>query len=52
MAGKTKMVVSFLNGTFANIPISMAVSKKKQVDTEGVLWTSVLASTGQPKSWL
>ncbi len=50
MAGKTKMVVSFLNGTFANIPISMAVSKKKKVDTKGILWMGVLASTGQPLS--
>jgi 6-phosphofructokinase 1 len=51
MAGKTKMVVSFLNGTFANIPIPLAVSKKKQVDTDGIFWTSVLAATGQPKRW-
>jgi 6-phosphofructokinase 1 len=51
MAGKTKMVISFLNGTFANIPISLAVSKKKHLNADAVFWTSVLASTGQPQKW-
>jgi 6-phosphofructokinase 1 len=51
MAGKTKMVISFLNSTFANIPISLAISKKKHLETGGIFWTSVLASTGQPAMW-
>jgi len=51
MAGKTGAVVGFLNGAFVHIPIALAVSKKKRLDTESVLWTGVLAATGQPKKW-
>ncbi|MFA6564965.1 MAG: ATP-dependent 6-phosphofructokinase [Verrucomicrobiia bacterium] len=49
MAGKTNMVVGFWNGTLTHLPISLAVSRKKQVDPEGIVWTSVLAATGQPR---
>jgi 6-phosphofructokinase 1 len=51
MAGKTNLVVGFWNGVFTHIPISLAVSEKKRVDPEGLLWTSVLATTGQPRKW-
>ncbi|MBV8223729.1 MAG: ATP-dependent 6-phosphofructokinase [Verrucomicrobia bacterium] len=51
MAGKTNLVVGFWNGTFIHIPISLAVSQKKQVDPKGALWSSVLATTGQPFEW-
>ena len=51
MAGKTNLVVGFLNGTFTHIPISLAVSEKKRVDPQGLLWSSVLATTGQPRQW-
>ncbi|MBV9875041.1 MAG: ATP-dependent 6-phosphofructokinase [Verrucomicrobia bacterium] len=52
MAGKTNLVVGFLNGAFTHIPISLAVSEKKHVDPQGLLWSSVLATTGQPKQWI
>jgi 6-phosphofructokinase 1 len=48
MTGRTKMVVSFWNHQFTHVPIELAVSERKRIDPEGVLWTSVLASTGQP----
>ena len=51
MAGKTNLVVGFWNGTFTHVPISLAVSQKKQVDPKGILWSSVLATTGQPVKW-
>jgi 6-phosphofructokinase 1 len=51
MAGKTNLVVGFFNGAFIHIPISLAVSQKKQVDPKGSLWSSVLATTGQPIEW-
>lgn len=51
MAGKTNLVVGFWNGTFTHIPISLAGSDKKQVDPRGLLWLSVLATTGQPERW-
>jgi len=50
MAGKTNLVVGFWNGAFTHIPISLAASEKKQVDPQGLLWLSVLATTGQPRS--
>jgi 6-phosphofructokinase 1 len=49
MTGRTNMVVSFWNHQFTHVPISLAVSQRKKIDPEGMLWSSVLASTGQPK---
>jgi 6-phosphofructokinase 1 len=49
MAGRTDMVVGFWNHQFVHVPIPLAVSRRKQVDPDGVLWNSVLASTGQPR---
>jgi len=49
MSGRTNMVVSFWNHNFTHVPISLAVSQRKKIDPEGMLWSSVLASTGQPK---
>ncbi len=50
MTGRTNMVVSFWNHQFTHVPIALAVSERKKIDPEGVLWTSVLASTGQPSN--
>lgn len=49
MSGRTSMVVSFWNHQFAHVPISLAVSQRKKIDPQGMLWGSVLASTGQPR---
>jgi 6-phosphofructokinase 1 len=49
MAGRTGMVVGFWNHQFTHVPISLAVSQRKKIDPEGALWSSVLASTGQPR---
>ena len=49
MSGRTNMVVSFWNHQFTHVPISLAVSRRKKIDPEGILWNSVLASTGQPR---
>jgi len=48
LSGRTNMVVSFWSHQFTHVPISLAVSARKKIDPEGALWTSVLASTGQP----
>jgi 6-phosphofructokinase 1 len=50
MCGRTNMVVGFWNHQFTHVPISLAVSQRKKIDPEGVLWSSVLSSTGQPRS--
>jgi len=48
MSGKTNMVVSFWNHQFTHVPVALATSARKKIDPEGSLWSSVLASTGQP----
>ncbi len=48
MTGRTNMVVGYWNGEFTHVPISLAVSRKKRIDPEGWLWSSVQSSTGQP----
>jgi 6-phosphofructokinase 1 len=48
MAGCTDMVVGFWNHRFTHVPIRLAVSERKKIDPAGALWSSVLASTGQP----
>jgi len=48
MSGRTNMVVSFWNHQFTHVPITMAVSQRKKIDTASMLWNSVLAVTGQP----
>jgi len=48
MAGRTGMIVGFWNHQFTHVPIPPAVSQRKKIDPEGWIWSSVLASTGQP----
>jgi len=50
MTGRTNMVVGYWKGEFTHVPISLAVSKRKKIDPEGWFWSTVLASTGQPRT--
>jgi 6-phosphofructokinase 1 len=49
MSGRTDMVVGFWNHQFTHVPIPLAVSARKRIDPDSPLWSSVLASTGQPR---
>lgn len=49
MSGRTDMVVGFWNHHFTHVPLALATSERKRIDPEGALWSSVLASTGQPR---
>jgi len=49
MTGRTDMVISIWRNELVHVPIPAAVSERKQIDPDGVLWDSVIASTGQPK---
>jgi 6-phosphofructokinase 1 len=49
MSGRTNMVVGFWNHQFTHVPITLATSRRKKIDPDGRLWSSVLASTGQPR---
>jgi 6-phosphofructokinase 1 len=50
MSGRTDMVVGFWNHRFTHVPIALAAASRKKIDPAGDLWSSVLASTGQPAS--
>lgn len=51
MAVKTNLVIGLWNGAFTHIPIPLAIAEKKRLDPEGLLWTSVLEATNQPRTW-
>jgi len=48
MAGRTDMIVGLWNDQFTHVPTQLAVSARKKIDPSGWIWSSVLASTGQP----
>lgn len=48
MSGRTGVLVSTINNAFVHVPIAMACDGRRQVELESELWSSVLASTGQP----
>lgn len=50
MAGKTSVMVSYLNGHYVYIPISTAVQSRNKINIEGSLWRDVLENTRQPVS--
>jgi 6-phosphofructokinase 1 len=51
MAGNTEMLIGRWHGRFVHVPMPLATRFRKQVDTTGDLWMSVVESTGQPVSW-
>ncbi|MCL2220460.1 MAG: ATP-dependent 6-phosphofructokinase [Chitinispirillia bacterium] len=48
MAGKTKMLVSYVNDAFVHIPTELAISKRNCINPESSLWQDVMEATGQP----
>lgn len=51
LAGKTGCFVGFEHDKFTHVPLNVVAQSKKQLDVNGSLWRSVLASTGQPLQW-
>jgi 6-phosphofructokinase 1 len=49
MAGKTGLVIGYLHNEFIHVPIELITSRKKSIDTNGFVWSAVLAATGQPE---
>jgi 6-phosphofructokinase 1 len=47
MAGKTKMLVGHWNNHFVHVPMALSAGKRKQVNPQGKLWSTVLEATGQ-----
>lgn len=52
MAGKSGLIVGLLHEKFIHVPAAMATSSRKKLDERGPLWGAVLASTGQPLSFI
>ena len=46
--GRTNMVVGYWKHEFTHVPIPLAVSRRKQIDPDGNMWSNVLTTTGQP----
>ncbi len=51
MAGNTEVLIGRWHGRFVHVPMPLATRYRKQVDTSGDLWMSVVESTGQPVVW-
>jgi 6-phosphofructokinase 1 len=51
MAGNTELLIGRWHGRFVHVPLPLATRFRKQVDTAGDLWMSVVESTGQPVLW-
>jgi 6-phosphofructokinase (EC 2.7.1.11) len=47
MAGKTGIMISYLNDQFVHIPTKEAIKRRKQINLNSRFWLSVLESTGQ-----
>ncbi len=52
MSGKTNMVVTRLMERFVYLPLSLVTQKRRKLNTNSSYWKGVLASTGQPSSFL
>jgi 6-phosphofructokinase 1 len=51
MAGNTAMLIGRWHGRFVHVPMTVATRESRRVDPGGDLWTSVIESTGQPRSF-
>ncbi len=49
MAGKTDTLIGSWDSHFVYMPIRTVVGKKKFMDRDDMIWTGVLATTGQPR---
>jgi 6-phosphofructokinase 1 len=52
MAGKTDVLIGSWRRRLTHVPIPLAVSSRKKVDTDGYLWQTVLSVTGQDDNLL
>lgn len=49
MAGKTDVLIGYLQNELVHVPISTAIARTRRMDTKSDLWTAVMRSTGQPR---
>ena len=48
LAGKTGLMIGVWNDLFVHVPLAQAIAQRKRLKPHGLLWQSVLATTGQP----
>jgi 6-phosphofructokinase 1 len=51
MAGKTGLMIGFLNGQFIHVPFELSIKNVKRLDLNGELWYAILSTTKQPSSF-
>jgi len=51
MAGKTGLMIGFINGQFIHVPFELSINNVKRLDLDGELWYAVLSTTKQPPSF-
>ncbi len=47
---KTEMVVGLIHDKYVHVPIEIAVSERKIIDTKSQFWNNVIQATGQPSN--
>jgi 6-phosphofructokinase 1 len=47
MAGRTHVMIGYLNQHFTHVPVPLAVADRKRLDPHGHVWQAVLEATGQ-----
>jgi len=52
MAGKSGLIIGMLHERFVHVPIEMATRGRKKIEPYSSLWNAVLASTGQPLTFI
>ena len=52
MAGKTDLIIGQWNNNYCHIPIELAISKRKMLNSRSRFWYGIIEATGQPISML
>lgn len=47
MTGRTDGLIGHLHDEFVHVPLSAAISQKKRLDTEQLMWATIVRDTGQ-----
>ncbi|MGL5955033.1 MAG: ATP-dependent 6-phosphofructokinase, partial [Brevinema sp.] len=48
MAGKTDLIIGLWNNIYTHVPIPLATSKRKTLDTNSIFWRNLMSATRQP----
>ena len=51
MAGRTDVMIGFANNAFFHVPLARVAAARKRISPEDEIWISVLATTGQARTF-